>query len=218
MRLPDDCCLCEIVAFARHYSRLRRRNACDSGANHAFRCNANAYRPRPLRVNCPARTHSSPVVRWFSAPIRSNDAPNAKYLIAIRPNAAIVIPNDFSRQPQPDQTLLRLRVRWCSSHCRNCRRRWSNTFVGPDTQKRTGHPSRCVACTPFYCCRYINAQCLLVGSLVCRLPIVDFQLFVFCDFGRTFSSAIAGWFFRLSVGQWWAVIVFFLSPTVEIYM
>lgn len=53
----------EIVAFVHHYNHPHHRNAYDSSANHAYHCNVNGYRLRPLRENCPARTHSSQAVR-----------------------------------------------------------------------------------------------------------------------------------------------------------
>lgn len=46
------------------------------------------------------------------------------------------------------------------------------TFVEPDS-KINGHPRpRSVACTPSYCCRYINAWCS--SYLPCWLAIVNF--------------------------------------------
>lgn len=203
----DYCCHYWIVAFVRHCSRLRRRNACDSNANPAFRCNANECRPRPWRANCPARTHSSPAVRWFSAPIRSNDAPNAKCPIAIRPNAAIVNPNDFSRQMQADQTLL-----LASSSIVEYTVDGPNSRNEKFTEKIPSNSMRCVACTPSYCCRYINAFCAM-SSLLCWSQFVRlcffFLLFFLFGFRKNFLFDGRVRFFGRRLGQWWTIIILF---------
>lgn len=194
-----------IVAFVRHCSRLRHRNACDSNANLAFHCNANECRLRPWQANCPARTHSSPAARWFSAPIRSTDVPNAKYPIAIRPNAAIVNPNDFSRQMQADQTLL-----LASSSLAEY------TFDGPNSRKKI-HQKNSIQFDAMRCVHTVlllqvsqRLLCDVVSSvLVAVVNLCVFFPFLSFWFRKNFLFDGRVRFFGRRLGQWWTIIILF---------
>lgn len=97
-------CLFAIVDFGvafhvlLHCSRLRRRNAFGAYVNRGCQCNR--YHHRPLLANYWGRMNFFRVVRWFCAPIRSTDVPNAKCPIATRPNATAAVPNCFSMRTQ----------------------------------------------------------------------------------------------------------------------
>lgn len=97
-------CDSRAVIAPHHCNRLHRQSAFAACENHVFQCNR--YHLRPLLGGYRARTHSSPMVRWFFAPIQSNDAPNAKCPIVKQPSAIAAILNCFSMRTQTDQSLL----------------------------------------------------------------------------------------------------------------